>query len=222
MCNVTGILFGAINLSRDEINGKRVLEVGAYDMSGSLRPYVESLNPSEYFGVDIEKGPNVDVVCRAEDLIEKFGENSFDVVISTELLEHVRDWRKVISNFKRICKPNGILLITTRSYGFNYHAFPYDYWRYEIEDMKNIFSDLEILKLEKDTKEPGIFVKLRKPDDFKENELKDYELYSIVSNKKVKEIDDREFNRFYFWKISSKARMKKFFFDFGKKIYNKF
>jgi len=221
MCNVTGILFGAINLSKDEIKGKKVLEVGSYDMSGSLRSYVESLKPSEYIGIDIEEGPCVDVVCKAEDVLEKFGKESFDVVISTELLEHVKDWRKVISNLKNVCKPDGIILLTTRSYGFNYHAFPYDYWRYELADMKEIFSDFEVSRLEKDVKEPGIFVKAKKPVDFKQNDLSDYELYSIVSDKRVKEIKNDDFNSFYFWKITTKARMKKFFFNFGKKFYNK-
>lgn len=221
MCNITGILFGARNLSRKDVEGKRVIEIGSYDLNGSLRSLVKSWQPSEYIGVDIIEGEGVDVVCSAEEIINKFGEEGFDIVISTELLEHTRDWRKVVSNIKKICKKNGIILITTRSFGFGYHAFPYDFWRYEIEDIKNIFSDLETIKLEKDSKEPGVFIKAMKKEDFSENDLSDYELYSIVANKRVKEIDDKYFRSLHFLKMVTKERLKRLFFRFGKFTYSK-
>jgi len=91
MCHVSCVIFGASNLSKEEIQGKRVIELGSYDVNGSLRTYVKSLNPSEYIGVDIKKGPGVDIVCDAENIVDKFGNEAFDVVISTELLEHVRN-----------------------------------------------------------------------------------------------------------------------------------
>ncbi|MGZ7124306.1 MAG: methyltransferase domain-containing protein, partial [Halobacteriota archaeon] len=36
----------------------------------------------------MEKGPDADVVCDAENLMDIFPEESFDVVFSTDLLEH--------------------------------------------------------------------------------------------------------------------------------------
>jgi len=192
MCHVSCVIFGASNLSKEEIQGKRVIELGSYDVNGSLRTYVKSLNPSEYIGVDIKKGPGVDIVCDAENIVDKFGKEAFDVVISTELLEHVRNWRKVISNIKNICKLNGLILITTRSIGFPYHGYPYDFWRYEVEDMKQICSDLEILVLKKDPEVPGVFIKAKKPSKFNEKDLSEIRLYSIILNKRVAEINDRE------------------------------
>lgn len=110
----------------------------------------------------------MDIVCRAEDVLTKFGKDSFDVVISTEMVEHVRDWKTVISNIKNLCRPEGVVLVTTRSRGFKYHAFPYDFWRYEPEDMNNIFSDFEIQVLEKDPELPGVLIKAKKPARFLE------------------------------------------------------
>lgn len=36
------------------------------------------------------------MVCPVERITEYFGESSFEVVIATELLEHVVDWRLAI------------------------------------------------------------------------------------------------------------------------------
>ncbi len=221
MCNLSCILFGAKNLTKEEVRGKKVIEVGSYDWNGSIRPFVESLEPSEYVGIDIEKGPGVDVICGAENIVESFGKESFEVVISTELLEHVRDWRKVISNMKNICKPSGTILITTRSYGFHYHPNPYDFWRYELEDMKNIFSDCEILALEKDSTAPGAFIEVRKPNRFKEVDLSDYELYLIIANKRAKEIQNKDFRSLYFIGLLIRQKLKDFILRIGKSMFYK-
>ncbi len=214
MCNQSCILFGAKNLTGEEIKGKRVLEVGSVDVNGNLRPTVEALGPREYVGVDIEKGRGVDVVCRAEDILHTFGKESFDAVISTEMLEHIRDWRMVVSNIKNICRPGGVVLLTTRSHGFKYHGFPYDFWRYEQEDMKNIFSDFEIQALQGDPEMPGVLLKAKKPVHFTENNLSGYKLYSIVTNKKTKELRDSDFDNFYFKRLKFRLKLR----DFRKKV----
>ncbi|MEM4488737.1 MAG: class I SAM-dependent methyltransferase [Desulfurococcaceae archaeon] len=136
MCNVAVIEFFIENVRPEEFKDKRILEVG-----------------SKY----------VDVVLPAEELVEYFGSESFDVVISTETLEHVKDWRKVITNMREVLKPGGYIYITTRSRGFSYHGYPYDFWRYEVGDMRRIFADFEIINLSVDHEAPGVFVKARKP-----------------------------------------------------------
>ena len=191
MCHPSCIEFGKRALIREEIAGKRVIEVGSLNVNGSLRSTIMEFDPLDYIGVDISNGLGVDMICRAEDMIKEFGKNRFDLVISTELLEHVKDWRKVISNIKGSCKSGGIILVTTRSRGFEFHGYPDDFWRYELEDMKAIFSDCEILMLEKDNSEilsktnrPGVFLKARKPMDFKEKNLSGILLYDINSGRR--------------------------------------
>jgi len=98
-------------------------------------------------GVDIEPGKFVDVVLPAERLVEHFGPESFDVVIATELLEHVQDWRLVVNNMKAVLRRGGYIYITTRSYGFPFHAYPYDFWRYEVEDLKGFSTTSRSLRL---------------------------------------------------------------------------
>jgi SAM-dependent methyltransferase len=138
-----------------------------------------------YIGVDVSSGKYVDMIVPAEKLVEKFGENAFDVVISTEMLEHVFDWKTVIDNLKRILKPNGTIFITTRSFGFQYHGYPFDFWRYEPEDMKHIFADFEIQYLHYDAETFGVWLKAKKPSTWRPSESNlNYELYSIAIGKK--------------------------------------
>ena len=192
MCNASVIEFFIDTVDCEEFRGKRVLEVGSKYVNGSVRPFIEKFcKPKEYIGIDIEKGKFVDIVLPAEKLVEYFGENSFDVVISTEVLEHVKDWRVVITNMKLVVKPLGYIYLTTRSYGFPYHSYPYDFWRYEIDDMEKIFSDFEIVSLAKDPLEPGVFLKARKPLNFKLKDLQDIQLYSILAGKRVGYIPDK-------------------------------
>jgi len=195
--HLSSLTFIAENISYQEINGKRVLEVGSQDINGSVRCIFNLLNPCEYIGVDMEKGKGVDVVCPSEKLVEMFGENSFDIVVSTEMLEHVLTWKTAVSNLKRVVKPNGCLLVTTRSHGFKYHGYPFDFWRYELEDFQEIFADTQIVKIEKDFEPPGVFLKAVKPENFAEKNLQYMHLYAIVLDRKVPSLDveSREYRK---------------------------
>jgi len=174
-------------LTPSDVRGKRVLEVGSLDVNGSVRGDVMALGPSAYVGIDIRPGPGVDVVCDAGDLVDTFGVNAFDVVISTELLEHARDWRRIVSNIKRVTKPHGVMIVSTRSYGVDFHRQPFDYWRYEKEDFEAIFSDVVVEDLRLDPTDPGLLVKARKPEPFAERDLSELALYSILRRRRQRD-----------------------------------
>lgn len=189
MCNNDCINWVDRIVRPEEVAGKSVLESGARDVNGSVRPIFEKLGCASYVGTDIEVGPRVDRLCDAVNLIDTFGAKSFDVVVSTEMLEHVPHWRAVVHNFKQVLKPGGTLFITTRSLGFGFHGYPHDYWRYECADMELIFSDMENVIVQSDPYEPGVFVKATKPlKRFREKDLSAYELYSINTLTRIKDV----------------------------------
>ena len=189
-------------LTPSDVRGKRVLEVGSLDVNGSVRGDVVALRPAEYVGIDIRPGPGVDVICDAGDLVARFGENAFDVVISTELLEHARDWRRIVSNIKRVTSPGGLMIVSTRSYGVDFHRRPFDYWRYEKEDFTAIFSDLLVEDLQLDPTDPGLIIKARKPAGLVERDLSDIALYSILRRRR-----QRDHSRFDFVIFSLRYRL---------------
>jgi SAM-dependent methyltransferase len=221
MCNVACVVFGAKSIAPEEVRGKRVIEVGAYDVNGTLRPILEAWGPAAYVGVDLMPGPGVDEVCEAEQLVERFGPESFDLVVSTEMVEHVRDWRRVFSNLKRICRPDGLVVITTRSPGYPYHAYPHDFWRYSLDDMKAIFADFDLLALESDPTYPGVFLMARKPRHFQEADLSGLALVSVVTNRRQKDLADGDFLNPHFYVSVAKDRLKTVVLGMGKTLLHK-
>jgi SAM-dependent methyltransferase len=185
MCNLSCIEFGKKNLREECFKDKSIIEVGSMNVNGSLRSVVEAYGPKEYIGVDLQIGPGVNQICKVENLIEKFGKNRFDVIISTELMEHVDHWKRSIHNMKQILKPGGMIILTTRSIGFPYHGYPYDFWRYEISDISTIFSDFNIQILESDPECPGIFLLGVKGENFVENKNINLNLYSMILEKRA-------------------------------------
>ena len=170
----TSVLDFGSRLLPAEITGKWVLEVGAQNINGSLRGYVEALGPSHYYGVDVVDGPGVDVICDASDLVECFGLESFDLVICTEMLEHCQEWQAALSNMKRVCRPGGLILLTVRGPGFPRHHPP-DCWRFTWSQAGEMFADCELLVHEGDPQQdhPGVFILARKPLDFLEQDYSD-------------------------------------------------
>jgi SAM-dependent methyltransferase len=212
VCNVSSLAFGVRTLERPKIAGRRVLEVGSLDVNGGLRSVLEHYGPAEYVGVDLVHGPGVDIVCRGERLAATFGAESFDVLVATEVLEHVRDWRALVVNLKRVCRPGGRIVITTRSPGFPFHGYPHDYWRFGADDLRTIFSDCHIEALEDDSTAPGVFLSAVKPDQFEEADLSSLAVHSIVTNSAVCDLDAADFRTASYlvtvarWKAFESAR----------------
>lgn len=223
MCTTACIVFGASHLAPHEVKGKRIIEVGSYDLNGSMRPVVAAWKPAEYVGVDIVPGPGVDIVCAADDTVKRFGKERFDVVISTETIEHVRDWRKVVSNLKNLCAPEGVILVTTCMPGHYYHPHPDDFWRYTPDDFREIFSDCTIETIASDPRTLGVYIRATKPQNFKEKDLSAFRLTSIITGGRILDINDEalaDFKKRYERRRKVRAalkRIERFFVSLGRR-----
>jgi SAM-dependent methyltransferase len=116
---------------------KRTLDLGA-----SIGPY------AAYFpnriGADIERAPGVDVVADA--LALSFRDGSFDVILATEILEHLREPQRAADEMFRVLGPGGTLILTTR-FLFPLHDAPHDYFRYTRYGLQHLFRRFEIVEL---------------------------------------------------------------------------
>jgi SAM-dependent methyltransferase len=120
----------------DELEpGARVLDVGAGE-----QPYRELFPHVEYVTTDwansVHPGARqVDIVAPADDL--PIDDASFDAVINTQVLEHVPEPRKVISEFFRVLKPGGRLYITL-PLAWELHEEPWDFYRYTSHGIRHL------------------------------------------------------------------------------------
>jgi len=94
-----------------------VLEVGSLNINGSVRPFFENCF---YIGIDVDVGPCVDIVSKGEEF--DAADASFDSVISCECFEHNPSWVDTFKNMYRMCKPNGLILVTCATTGRKEHG----------------------------------------------------------------------------------------------------
>ena len=123
----------------------RTLDIGA-----QAGPYAAHF-PNRV-ALDIRRGPGVEMIGDAQLL--GIREATFDVVLCTEVLEHLPEPQKAIDEIQRVLKPGGTLLLTTR-FIFPIHDAPHDYFRYTKYGLRYLLRRFEILELQEETDAVG-------------------------------------------------------------------
>jgi ubiquinone/menaquinone biosynthesis C-methylase UbiE len=107
---------------------KLVLDAGA----GESR-FKDILKDVRYLAIDIGWGDlgwdysKIDVACSVDRL--PFDSNVFDIVICTQVLEHVKEPQRVLNELFRVLKGGGVVCITAPQ-GWGVHQAPHDYFRF--------------------------------------------------------------------------------------------
>jgi SAM-dependent methyltransferase len=83
---------------------------------------------SRYVAADVTPGPGVDVLI-AGDGSTGLPDESFDAVLSTQVLEHVADVAGYLREARRVLRPRGRMLVTTHGL-FPEHGCPHDFRRW--------------------------------------------------------------------------------------------
>jgi len=100
----------------DNFYGVRVIDFGSLDVNGSLKDLFEN---SEYVGVDIHEGKNVDVISKAHEFDSQF---KVDTVVSGEMLEHDEHWLKSLKNMYNQLKSGGLLVFSAAGFSRPEHG----------------------------------------------------------------------------------------------------
>jgi SAM-dependent methyltransferase len=78
----------------------------------------------------------VDVICPVTNL--KFHDEQFDTILCTQVLEHVFEHDKMMSEIYRVLKPGGHIILTV-PFVWELHEEPYDFFRYTKHALKELF-----------------------------------------------------------------------------------
>ena len=112
----------------------RVLDVGC-----GPKPYLPYFEPhaDAYVGVDIGN-PAADIEGSVEAL--PVDDGSFDLVLCTQVLEHVEDPAQAVRELHRVTAPRGRVLASTHGVQV-YHPSPTDYWRWTHTGLARLFTE---------------------------------------------------------------------------------
>jgi len=119
--------------NRSETSPPRYLDVGGRrgERSGFAAGY-------DYDCLDIAPGAdNVRVgdICSCPDIPD----NSYDVVASFDVFEHLKRPWDAAEECVRITKPGGLLVHRTL-FAYRYHPIPVDYWRFSSQGLEYLFT----------------------------------------------------------------------------------
>lgn len=122
-----------------------VLDVGSYDVNGCYKQIFTECG-HKYTGLDMENGPNVDICPDSPYIWKEIDEDTYDVVISGQALEHIEFFWATMEEIIRVTKDEGLICVIVPN-GFEEHRYPVDCWRFFTDGMVAIarFYKLEIL-----------------------------------------------------------------------------
>jgi SAM-dependent methyltransferase len=105
--------------------GLRLLDYGCGDCC--YRPLFAGI-VADYVGADLPGNPNA-ALALAGDATVPAADGSFDIVLSTQVLEHVEQVDVYLRECRRVLKPDGHLFLSTHGL-WMYHPHPRDLWRW--------------------------------------------------------------------------------------------
>jgi SAM-dependent methyltransferase len=134
--------------------GGRLLDVGC-----GLRPYEKYFPKQIYVGLDAGRSGRSATEKRADVYYDgarfPFDDSTFDVVLFTEVLEHCREPDAVFGGIVRVLAPGGIVLLTV-PFIWGEHETPFDFQRYTLYGVEEIFTRHGLRMLEGKRLMPGV------------------------------------------------------------------
>lgn len=116
----------------------KVMEIGPDKLPSTYHSIVDESSIA-WHTIDVCKNPLLTYTALSE-YVFPVEDNVYDIVLSAQVIEHVRKpwiWMREVA---RICKPGGIV-ITINPVSWPYHEAPIDCWRAYPEGMMALYED---------------------------------------------------------------------------------
>lgn len=126
----------AMQIEQAGSDTQRVLDFGAADT-----PYRDLFaDDVTYLVADLPGNPRSDVTVQPDGTIPTVPDGSTDVVLSTQVLEHVADPTTYLSECARVLRGGGHLVLSTHGI-MPYHPVPTDYWRWTHDGLRLVIEE---------------------------------------------------------------------------------
>ncbi|MCA9045585.1 MAG: methyltransferase domain-containing protein [Planctomycetaceae bacterium] len=119
-------------------DGMKVLEIGPDGFPSTYRKLIDN-STLQWETIDI-----LDDERLTHKAIDEYNfglpDNAYDIVVSGQVIEHVRKTWRWIREVSRVCKPGGCV-VTVNPVSWGYHEAPIDCWRIYPEGMKSLYDE---------------------------------------------------------------------------------
>ena len=120
--------------------GLRVLEIGSREVTGPSKARKQLFAQATYVGMDVQAGPNVDIVGDAHRLSSYFDEaEPFDLIYSSAVFEHLAMPWVVAGEIAKLLKVGGCVFVETH-FSFTSHERPWHFFQFSDQALKVLFS----------------------------------------------------------------------------------
>jgi len=122
--------------------GARVLEIGPDRLPSTFQDIVGA-RCAAWDTIDIAPYKGLTYVARSE-YDFPIGEGSYDVVLSAQVIEHVRKPWRWIREVARVCSVGG-RVVTINPVSWHYHEAPIDCWRIYPDGMRALYDEAGLI-----------------------------------------------------------------------------
>lgn len=105
------------------------------------KPYKELFTGvcNNYFGADLQGNNFAEIIINTDGTLPTENQ-TFDCVLSSQVLEHVENPLLYLAEAYRVLKEDGLIILSTHGY-WQYHPDPNDFWRWTSAGLKKILVD---------------------------------------------------------------------------------
>ncbi len=126
-------------------DGIKVLEIGPDTFPSTYRSLADEVSVSSWDTLDVCENASL-TYQKSPEYQFPIPSESYDVVLSGQVIEHVRKPWTWVRELARITRPGG-LVITIGPVSWPYHEVPVDCWRIYPEGMRALYEDANLLIL---------------------------------------------------------------------------
>ena len=131
-------------INQMSLSGK-VLEIGGHKLSKcAIKCFPK--DKFEYFDLNLKNSDITNtIIADITSCKDQISDESFDIVFSSDVFEHIKRPWLAAEEIHRILKPGG-LAFTFTLWSWRNHPCPIDYWRFSPECLEFLFSNLTCLE----------------------------------------------------------------------------